>query len=256
MSTVYPRFKSSVRKLLNKRGFGKLYVLSLVIRILLLAWSVFQDRHMRCKFTDVDYYVFTDAAALVAGKGCISSSTIPIGHSMSPYGRTTYRYTPLIAWLLLPNIYLHASFGKVLFALLDLVVGWLAIKILLLKGIDEHRARFYVGILWLLNPLVVTVSVRGNAESLVTAFVLATLYTLLTGRKVLAAIFYGLAVHLKVYPIIYAPSILLFLKPDSTSTRRPKILRQILEFFHRDCLLFATVSFAVFSLVTYVSYRR
>ena len=55
--------------------------------------------------------VVTDGARHVAAGG-------------SPFDRATYRYTPLLAWLMLPNIWLHPAAGKLLFCAADLVAAW------------------------------------------------------------------------------------------------------------------------------------
>ena len=64
------------------------------------------------KFTDVDYRVFTDAARHIYRDG-------------SPYDRHTYRYTPLLAWMMIPNINFSPLFGKFLFCAFDIIAAHL-----------------------------------------------------------------------------------------------------------------------------------
>jgi phosphatidylinositol glycan class M len=130
-------------------------------------------------FTDVDYHVFSDAAHHVrAGR--------------SPYDRATYRYTPLLACLLVPNgIYpdfgnRHSRItdpprsGKILFCLADLLVAVLCFaetSQICTAGVSRRRRDLWaIALLWLFNPLTAIVSARGNADVLVSAAVLATLY--------------------------------------------------------------------------------
>ena len=44
----------------------KCYLLATVVRLGLIGYGQWQDTTMAVKFTDVDYYVFTDATAFVA----------------------------------------------------------------------------------------------------------------------------------------------------------------------------------------------
>eukprot|EP00744_Colponema_vietnamica_P001746 GILI01002857.1.p1 GENE.GILI01002857.1~~GILI01002857.1.p1 ORF type:complete len:561 (+),score=74.53 GILI01002857.1:70-1683(+) len=55
------------------------------------------------------------------------------------------------------------------------------------------------------------ISTRGNADSIVCALVLATLYFLFKKRVVLSALCFGMSVHFKIYPIIYAIPIVFLL---------------------------------------------
>lgn len=162
-------------------------------------------------------YVFS----IIYVKSCGDRSCIA-----SPYTRETYRYTPLLALLLTPNGWLHPSFGKYLFALCDLVNGILIYQLLKTdilpltlastgtsekKGTDKHtsdakeierRATIYSAV-HLLNPLVFSISTRGSSESVLSLFVLLTLYASMRGRWDLSAILLGLSTHWKIYPIIY-----------------------------------------------------
>lgn len=147
----------------------------------------------------------------------------------SPYTRATYRYTPLLAVLLTPNEWLHPSFGKLLFAGCDILAGLLMYELLVSFILPRTRRRssqvqaeknpspptphvdadstsqlatFLVS-LHLLNPLVFTISTRGSSESVLSLFVLATLYYALKNRWDVSAVLLGLSTHWKIYPFIY-----------------------------------------------------
>ena len=83
--------------------FRRLMIFSAILRLLLIVYGEWQDSHMEVRYTDIDYFVFSDAADLVS-KG------------ESPFERSTYRYSPLLAFLLVPNSLLHRSWGKLLFS--------------------------------------------------------------------------------------------------------------------------------------------
>lgn len=201
---------------------------------------------MVVKYTDIDYHVFTDAARFIT-------------EGLSPYNRSTYRYTPLLAWMLTPNIYLSMAFGKILFIVCDVLSGYLIYKMLCLRGISSETAR-YVSSLWLLNPLPMGVSSRGNAESILSALVLGTLLCMEARRLTWAAVLYGLSVHMKIYPVTYALPIALSLRiQDTTSEKcksRPRsLIRFITSFINKDLFLFVTVSGGVFCIFTALFYH-
>ncbi len=78
-----------------------------------------------------------------------------------------------------------------------------------------------VGVFWLFNPITAAVSVRGNAESVLGFFILSCLLCVLQGRVVASGLLFGICIHLKLYPIIYAPAIYLHLcGPGALTWRR------------------------------------
>ena len=217
------------------------YGAAAALRIVLLIYGLWQDANSPVKYTDIDYLVFTDAARFVAhGSSSSSSSSSPGGSSVhgSPYDRETYRYTPLLAWLLLPTAaadsttsavvgqLLFAS-GKVLFAAADLVAGWLLERVLRQRlaerladaGVDDvaSTSRRYASV-WLLNPMVAAISTRGSAEGLLGALVAALLWAVQVARQpLLAGLLLGAGVHLKIYPCIYAPAIVWWMDAENTA---------------------------------------
>jgi hypothetical protein len=57
-----------------------LLVLSTLIRLVLVLYSEWHDRHSLVKYTDVDYLVFTDATSYTLTPG-------PLNHAQGPLGK-------------------------------------------------------------------------------------------------------------------------------------------------------------------------
>ncbi|KAI5255244.1 hypothetical protein E4T42_01954 [Aureobasidium subglaciale] len=176
-----------------------IFALSGLLRASLLLWGEYQDANSPLKYTDIDYLVFTDAARYVyKGK--------------SPYLRDTYRYTPLLAWLLYPTAWGNRwfCFGKLVFAMGDLVTGYLIFLLLKKRGMQEGKAVAFASI-WLLNPMVANISTRGSSEGLLAVIVVGMLWAVEEGYTILAGCLLGLGVHFKIYPFIYAASMVRWL---------------------------------------------
>lgn len=171
-----------------------LIVSSLLLRIGFFTFGIYQDTHMQVKYTDIDYYVFHDAAGYV------------FNHN-SPFLRDTYRYTPLLSWLLVPNHYLGwIHYGKLLFVVFDLITG-----IIIMKQLAKKSKANWLASVWLLNPMVITISTRGNAESVLGFMVMLTLYWLQKGQLIPAGLIYGISIHFKLYPVIYGLPISIYI---------------------------------------------
>eukprot|EP00667_Euglena_gracilis_P009666 EG_transcript_9832 len=215
-----------------------LFSAALLVRGALLGYGAWMDANFKLKYTDVDYFVFTDAARFMAA-------------GQSPYLRATYRYTPLLALLLQVNLW-HPVAGKLLFAGMDLVVGYCLLALLSQPGRRVPHPLRYVA-LFLFNPVVVNVSTRGNADCLVVFLVVATLYLVVARRLTAAAVMYGLAVHTKLYPIVFALALALYI--GRTQDAHGGTLPAWRLIFRRDSLLFAVTSAGVFAAVTYLCYH-
>ncbi len=112
-----------------------------------------------------------------------------------------------------------------LFAIADIVAGWLIVLVLRSPagaGMATDRALKFASI-WLLNPMVATISTRGSAEGLLGVMVVALLWAVLNQRIKLAGMLLGLAVHFKIYPFIYGISIIWYLEPAAICISRKEI---------------------------------
>lgn len=175
-----------------------LLVAGALMRVGFLLFGQYQDANMEVKYTDIDYLVFSDAAGYVWNGG-------------SPYVRETYRYTPLLSWLLLPNN-IFEDFGKWLFITCDLITGLIILQLLEMAMVKGWK-KTVLGSIWILNPMVATISTRGSSESVLTVFVMLFVYNLLKRNVMTCAVFAGIAVHFKIYPVIYIPTAIIFLLP-------------------------------------------
>jgi phosphatidylinositol glycan class M len=189
----------------------KRYKVSLIIRYLIIIITEYLYYNYGVLYTDIDYHVFSDGAKHVA-------------KLESPYERETYRYTPLLAILMIPNVKIWYPIGKFVLSTIDVGVGYLIEKLLkkqqkqkdetfndIIKGENDEAFYNYASLFYLYNPLTIVICTRGSADCIITFLVLLSLIYLEKRKYYLSAIIYGFAVHFKIYPIIYAPSIFLYL---------------------------------------------
>ncbi|KAH7340206.1 glycosyltransferase family 50 protein [Rhizoctonia solani] len=239
-------------------------LLATALRVGLLIYGDYHDRHSSLKYTDVDYRVFSDASNFITHPTPNNSAQGLLARATSwnlgdPYTRATYRYTPLLALLMIPNGSWHPAFGKIIFALCDLLVGFILYRIATRTtrqdksnaaatksapiGHDVSKTQkstiLLIGALWLLNPMVANISTRGSAESVLGAMIITTLSLILADRLDWAALMFGLSVHFKIYPIIYSASILAWIdKQEPLQFSWNSLTRQRLRFALLSALSF------------------
>ncbi|KAH9642428.1 hypothetical protein HF086_007560 [Spodoptera exigua] len=192
----------------------------LFIRLFLIVYADFHDKTYDLPYTDIDYSVFSDAARHVY-------------NGDSPYKRQTYRYSPLISYLLVPNIIFGKDFGKILFSVFDLFIT-VAVKNLVEHQLGPKSAAtnvpMYCSFLWLYNPLSIGISTRGNADSVSCFTIILSLLLLQTDvvkglkKYALSGLFLGISIHLRLYPIVF--SFPMYLSLGVTKIPRQTTLRQ------------------------------
>jgi GPI mannosyltransferase 1 subunit M len=192
------------------------FIVGLTIRLALatfLPWAMDQGNVVPgVAYTDIDYHVYSDAADYIRQGG-------------SPYQRSTYRYTPFLAVLFsyLPRTMPHA--GRYLLCLADALCGSLIVHL-------RRRSRTYTpqqnrpswqspllhdGLWWMYNPLAINICTRGSADSLQVLLPVLVTIAIVTSRHksagtaALAGFWHGIAVHAKLYPIIYSLALVVYI---------------------------------------------
>lgn len=142
---------------IRRISFLQHLLIALGIRFVLVWYSEVHDRNAEVLYTDVDYEVVTDGARHIL-------------ENNSPFQRHTFRYSPLLALILTPNVFCHKSFGKLLFSIFDILVGiliYVIVKEEMLTTINETLKAFYnnmyqVSCFYLLTFTVVQQSLKGK----------------------------------------------------------------------------------------------
>ena len=225
--------------LINCFTIDQHFAIALVIRILLILYSLVHDELFQLKYTDVDYSVFTDGSRY-------------LWQGRSPFFRFGYRYTPIFAYMTLLNITFWKGTGKLIFALFDVLTGYLIYKLIREFKINEKESK-YATCLWLYNPLPLIVSTRGSSDSVVTFLILSTLLLLVKERYFYSGCLFGLVCHCKLYPIIYAPALYFYLSgPHAESVLESKVILPL----SKKKFVFVFASALSFVLITYACYLR
>lgn len=176
----------------------RLLTYAFATRVVLLIYGIVHDLFVNhIKYTDIDYHVFTNGSkALLEGS--------------SPYKDVEYRYPPLVGLFFLPNLMLNENIGKVLLISTDLVAARLLYMLNVYQGTNRNNSKFYLT-LWLFNPITLAISTRGSFEPILISFILLCIYFLASENYVFSGLLYGLSIHIKLYPIIYALSLYFYI---------------------------------------------
>lgn len=159
--------------------------------------------------------------------------------------------------MILPNEYVHPSFGKIIFATADVLIGMLLYSLSrnTTNATSSDRALYWVSCIWLLNPMPANISTRGSSESILGLMVISTLVLIMRKQYDSAAIMFGASVHFKVYPFIYGASILASMRPAAhRSLNSSTSMSFIYRYLTTERLRFALVSFGTFGLLNLMMY--
>jgi GPI mannosyltransferase 1 subunit M len=145
----------------------------------------------------------------------------------------------------------HELAGKLLFIVFDLLTAGLLVKIhghtMAKADVINERAPALVASLWLFNPLVMTISSRGNADVIVCFLFLLVLWAAMARKSPwIIGFLLGIAVHTKLFPVIFVPGLILYVWDQHHAYQPVKAV---------SALLFGTAaSFLLLGAISYILY--
>ena len=183
------------------------YTKAFLIRFLIVIITDYAEFTLNIlSYTDIDYHVYTDGAKYVC-------------NSESPYKRETFRYSPLMAYIMIPNIYISRMFGKFLFCFADVVCAYYIENILKKKENNYNKDSYALNsVFQLYNPISIAICTRGSSDSLTILLLFYIINCIQNEKILLSGVLFGLIVHFRIYPIIYSVALFLFISFKSTST--------------------------------------
>lgn len=269
----------SITSFLGRITFRQHLLISFLIRVAFIGYGIFQDLYAEVSFTDIDYKVVTDGARHILNE-------------QSPYKRHTYRYTPILAYLLTGNILIHDSFGKILFSICDILIGVVIHQIILdeqwntldenatsvqKKGKTHVRSNLaykqekratWLTLFWLYNPMAIVISTRGNGDSITSLFILLSIYALQRSIRnpkrdnlsyvMFAGFVHGLAIHFRLYPLAFSLAYYLYLGDDNRnrSTQNQRNVVGIMFQFNRKQILLVFSTLSTLLALTILFYQK
>ncbi|XP_073844597.1 phosphatidylinositol glycan anchor biosynthesis class M [Musca autumnalis] len=260
-------------------------IISILIRIGLIIYGQFHDKHAEVPYTDIDYNVVTDGARQML-------------RGNSPFRRHTYRYSPILAFMQIPNVVVYHEMGKFIYSCFDILVALLiyvivrnelqsqcnkAVKYLLTKygRASQFSSKLNYGdsdsrnspekiakasaCFWLYNPLTAVISTRGNGDSFSSFFVIFTLYLIIKSDDCsnstkkrnwlifVAGLIHGFAIHLRLYPLLF--SLAYFLTLSSRLVKSLKDFLKVVLFPNVQQLILISGTLLSLVVVTGLFYR-
>lgn len=258
----FNKITSTIIGFIDGITFKQHLLIGLFIRLSFIVYGEFQDHFAEVPFTDIDYKVVTDGARHIL-------------NDQSPYKRHTYRYTPILAYLLTGNILIHTSFGKIVFSIFDILIGIVIRQIILdehlhtfesnarsllkkHKRLAESHARFHLtpkyekratwaALCWIYNPMAIVIAARGNGDAITSLFILLTIFALQRSIRqskarnlsyvLLAGFSHGLAIHFRLFPIAFSLAYYLYLGANRTGSNPRSIFHLIFQLTRKQILL-------------------
>ncbi|XP_034103862.1 GPI mannosyltransferase 1 [Drosophila albomicans] len=238
---------------LLKLSFPAHLVISAFLRLTLICYAQIHDAKSTVPYTDIDYKVVTDGARFILDGG-------------TPFARHTYRYSPIMAYIQIPNIMLHPVFGKLIYSLCDLLVGQLIYALVRLEAGEAttiKKKAIISACCWLYNPLTAVISTRGSGDSFTSLFVISCIYLLVKSKDqpsnyfavFCAGLAHGFVIHLRLYPIFFSLAYYLCLSGGPIRNSIELIQRIVVPNKQQICLVLGTlIGFTVFTLTFYKIY--